>query len=336
MKAFSIQAPGEIAPIVGEAQEISAGLVKVRVTHAALTENDFLLYRRGEGLYPIIPSRSAIGVISESEEGGRFHKGDKVYLKPNAPCGNCFECRSGKPKECKSQRCYGENTDGFLRDFITLPEDNLVEIPPQADPVDLLLTESVSMAIAAIDALGIEKGEHIVVMGATPIGNLLCQLALYYQAIPILFDTDEERLQQAKAMGVYYAFHADTDIIRHVKQATAGRMARYVAYVSGSGIEIDGTLECLSSGGRLALLGCGAEVASAPLGTVLSKKLTVFGISDGYKEIASAINLLVSADINTEGLFERKVRYVDVPALFEEVKGDKLFNRVFVVDCLAD
>lgn len=84
---------------------------------------------------------------------------------------------------------------------MVVPQSDLILLPPKVTPEEGVFIESVALAIAALDKLKLEKGEHIVIMGATGVGLILAQAALYYQAVPILVDLRRDRLELAERLG---------------------------------------------------------------------------------------------------------------------------------------
>ena len=78
---------------------------------------------------------------------------------------------------------------------------------------------------AVADKIEADKGRHIAVIGATALGMILCQLLIYHQAVPVLIDSDPEKLKKANRAGIYYTLAADETLQSNLSQITGGRMA---------------------------------------------------------------------------------------------------------------
>lgn len=87
-----------------------------------------------------------------------------------------------------------------------------------------------------IDRLNVAKGTHVAVLGAGEIGNILSQLLIYHQAVPILIDSDEEKLAVAAQCGVYYTVKADETMEENIARITGGRLAAGSVYSSFCGL----------------------------------------------------------------------------------------------------
>ncbi len=87
----------------------------------------------------------------------------------------------------------------------------MYSIPDRLKDEEAVFTEHTAMAINVISKLKIDKGEHLVIVGATSIGIILAQVAMYHQAVPIVVDMRDELLESARRAGVYYTIN----IFRH-------------------------------------------------------------------------------------------------------------------------
>ena len=77
MKAWQITAKEEIA-LVEKKQEAEATDVKVRISKVALSSTDVAIFEGKKASYPIIPVRSAIGLVSEAHAMSGLKKGERV------------------------------------------------------------------------------------------------------------------------------------------------------------------------------------------------------------------------------------------------------------------
>lgn len=207
MKAWRIYEPNHLKFDEMDAQPVGEGCVKLKMLRSAVSQMDVRLYSgKLKAEYPLILGRQGVGMVTEVGEGVTSYKrGDRVAVNPVTPCRSCSACVSGHTHECTHTLTYGMTEDGFLRDFAVVPADrSFIGLPDRISDTDAIFLEHIAMAINTVGALDLEKGEHIVVYGATLVGLILAQAAIYYQAVPVLVDMRADRLSLAESLGVYY------------------------------------------------------------------------------------------------------------------------------------
>lgn len=211
---------------------------KVKVTQLLLSGSDVRSYSGAlRPKYPVVPGMFAVGVVGEAGAACvKVEKNTRVYIHDAFPCGGCAQCLAGEEENCSDLRTAGVNTEGFLRDFVVTEEANLSPLPPSVSDDEALFTGVISACEAVIDKLDAGKGTHIAVFGAGIFGNILSQLLIYHQAVPILVDESEERLAVAAQCGIYYTVKADEELKATITRITGGRLAAASVYCSYCGL----------------------------------------------------------------------------------------------------
>ena len=177
--------------------------------------------------YPVVPGRFAVGVVAEAGKGClKTEKNTRVYIHDVIPCGECARCRAGDPESCAQMRAAGSGCEGYLRDFVVTDEANLSPLPLSVSDDEALFIGIVSLCEAVIDRLRVGKGDHIAVFGGREICNILFQLLIYNQAVPIFVDADEGSLALAAQCGVYYTVRAGEALEENICRITGGRLAK--------------------------------------------------------------------------------------------------------------
>ena len=124
-----------------------AGKRKIRITKVFLNRSDALLFSGAKKMrYPRIPGRFAVGLISD-EGSAHFPKGARVLVHTAFPA----------PSDGVEKRDYteedillrGYTADGFLRDFIWVPEEELSLLPESVSDEKALLIQHIALANAA-------------------------------------------------------------------------------------------------------------------------------------------------------------------------------------------
>ena len=211
-----------IAPKQLESHELTSEMVesafdaKVKLTKCLLNQNDVASFC-GEHNYslPAILGSFGTGIIIEPGENCfGLEKNTRVYINPFQTCNDCSNCKKENPSFCTSLSVAGENAPGFLRDFAVIPAPQLAVLPDSVSDDEAIFIDYIALALNIVDTLDIQKGDHVAVLGFNTLGNILCQLIMYYQGVPILVDSNEENIETAQKAGVYYVVKPDGNAIR--------------------------------------------------------------------------------------------------------------------------
>lgn len=323
MKAWRVYGPKDVRLDDMDSQPVGENCVKIKLLHSAISANDLNVYDGSvKADYPVIIGRHGIGMVTEVGEGVRtLARGDKVAVSPYACCHACANCLAGKTTECEKMLTFGESEDGFLRDFAVVSQDDVYMLPDRIALKDANFLEHIAMAVNTVSKLDLEKGEHIVIVGAGINGIALAQVAIYYQAVPILIDMHADKLELASKLGVYYTINSvETDPYKKIFALTGGRMAETVAYIAGGSMPFGRTLDYAAKGGRVAVVGWHIpDDMTAPLSTLMSRRLTVMGVSDIGRNISSAINMLANKSVNVSQLISREIAFDECGTVIREM-----------------
>ncbi len=296
MNVWKLTAAGNL--VKGE-EDVSPeeGKRRVRVTKVLVTPEDALLYKgRNRVKYPLIPGRFATGIIAD-EGSALFPKGARVLLHSYLPAEDSgTEARSFTEDDF---RILGKTADGFLRDFVFAREEELTLLPDSVNDEKALLLYHLALAQATVDTLDVKRGEHIAVVGGNILGLFVARLLIYRQAAPVLIDSRRDRLDFARGRGVYYTSLTDDSLMGLVGTVTGGRLADGVVFVTGAG-EKDMSLpvSVCAPDKHIAFCGMTSDPISLDLGSVIKKRLTVHGVSDGTENLEMAINLVANKSID--------------------------------------
>lgn len=213
----------------------------------------------------------------------------------------------------------------MLRDFITVPQSDAILLPGKISAEEGVFIETVALAVATLDKLKLEKGEHIVIVGATDAGLALAQVALYYQAVPIVVDMRGDRLELAEKLGIYYTINiVDTDPVKKIFSITCGKMAETAAYCLLSGMPLQRSFDCLARFGRAAIVGMehlGRDMTINLL-PIFEKNVTLAPVSGADDNYLSAVNMLASRAVNVQPLITKKIPFESVGASLAEMGED--------------
>ena len=223
-----------------------------------------------------------------------------------SPCGQCEQCLQDDPDECVRVSVAGANKDGFLREFVVAEERDLSPLPPAVSDEDALFTGILSLCESVIDRLNVTKGMHVAVFDAGEIGNILSQLLIYHQAVPILVDADESKRKAAAMCGIYYTLKPDEDLENNIARITGGRMAACSVFVTDSTLAPNLPFGVTKAGGTVVYTGYTFPERSVRLKTAQERRLTLTTVINNYNNSETAINLLVNKAVNLTPFTQQK------------------------------
>lgn len=311
--------------------------VKLRITKTLLTSEDTVTYL-GEDKkvkYPIIPCTAAIGVINElPAESPEFEKGTRVYVSSVRNCGKCPHCVNSRPEFCYEFSVAGKTRDGFLKDFAVVPASDVYVLPQSIRDEDAIYIELIKLALSAIDELKIEKGQHVAVIGGTLLGSIIAQLIIYFQGVPILLDSSDEKLNLAADAGVYYTVNSTNNAEKEVSDITGGRMAPKVILIARSGESFDLAFRLAAPTASVAFVGFSFPDVELSFQDALEKRLNLFSVKTGYGNSESAINMLANKAVNLSGYSVPVTDTKDIEKNFErmaeEIEKNKTVSPIIV------
>jgi len=325
MKGVSIISPGEIRMTDLPEPKLTPGGAIVKIKSAMICGSDISAFR-GKGLppkYPIVIGHEVAGEVAEiGPEGSGLKKGDRVILNPYIYCGQCYPCSLGRTNCCQSLMVLGcRNTDGAMTEYFSHPAHLLIKAP-EAIPWELVpLAEPLTISLHALRRTALKAGEHVVIVGAGPIGFYAALAAKARGAVPILLDRIGPRLALARREGIEHTLHTDEcDAAEAIAGLTEGRMAEVVIEASGANSQIQRTLDYASYCGRIAFTGWPSGDTPIFSPTITRKELDIRGSRTGVaEEIAEALAMIASAEVNVRACVTEMVAFDQLPQAVRKI-----------------
>ncbi len=251
-----IEAPLPDGPRPGEL------LVKVRAVGLCGSDLHWWAEGRihsGQARYPQVLGHEPVGEVVEVGPGvTHFKPGDLVGMEPSLTCGHCEFCIAGRHNLCVSSRFMGgPEAQGFLRDYVVIPEHNADPVPANLTIHQATLMEPVAVWVHTYELAPVRMGDTVAILGTGSIGLLGIAMAKQSGAEMVLAcDRVPHRLKLAKDMGADVALNInEDDFLDAVMQKTNGRGVDIVFDAAGAPQTINLGLNCARSGGRFVLIG---------------------------------------------------------------------------------
>lgn len=245
--------------------QIGRGELLVRVHTCGVCGTDLKKIATGSHSAPRIFGHETTGMVVAAGEGvTRFRRGDRVLVFHHIPCRECFYCKHQVFAQCEVYKKVGatagyEPSGGGFAEYVRVMDwiverGGVVAIPDDVSYEQASFVEPVNTCLKAVDSLGLQKGETVLVIGQGPIGMILAVLAKRTGARVIVSDLFGQRLTIGKAFGLMETIDASTaDVVECVRAVTSGRGADAVILaVAGNGL-IRPSMDAARPGGRILL-----------------------------------------------------------------------------------
>ncbi|KAJ2620042.1 hypothetical protein GGI26_005336 [Coemansia sp. RSA 1358] len=204
MTAASWEKLGAIDVIQKDVPTLEPGNVLVRVAASGICGTDLHICN---GETPHANPKITIGhefagyieaIHPETKTSAKV--GDLVAIDPNIPCHACSFCRTKMYHLCASLRCIGVTCDGGMARYVSVPAA-AVFVTRGLTPEVACLAEPLSCVVHAVKQGEIKNGDHVLVIGAGPIGLMVAALAATSGAYVTTCELNDMRREVAKSFG---------------------------------------------------------------------------------------------------------------------------------------
>jgi 2-desacetyl-2-hydroxyethyl bacteriochlorophyllide A dehydrogenase len=272
----------------------------MRVVANGLCGSDYNLFNgkvapMSEGL-PVVPGHEMVGRITMIDDDAaarwRVKEGDRVAVKPLAPCGGCPDCRAGRDRWCPNSFLYsGTRVDngcglwGGMAEYMVLrPGSAVYRIPDEVSDLDSGLYNALSNGLEWTGKVGEAAiGERVLVLGAGQRGLTSAVVAKEAGAAQVIvtgLNRDRHKLALACEFGATDVLNVEEhDTVAAVRDLTDGEGVDLVVDTTpGATDPILHAIELLRPEGRLVLCGLkGREIAGLFTDKLIVKALQVRG-----------------------------------------------------------
>lgn len=309
MKAIRIHEHGDFSALKMEelAQpDPKSGEVLVRIHSVALNHLDLWVRKGLPGIsLPIIPGSDASGTIvklgTDLPEDSSLKIGDPVIILPFRSCQKCKYCLNGSEELCSEYQIPGEQIDGYMAEFVSVPVNNLLKKPEHLD-----YNHAAAFPLAFLTAyhmlttkVKVQKDNWVMIWGASSgIGHAAIQIAKHLGAKVISTAGSKEKEAFAGKIGSDFVVnYTKSAVVEEIKKLTDGHGADIVFEHVGQESWSD-SLKILARAGKIVT--CGATtgaVVQINLRHLFIKQQQIIGSTMGNRKDMIEIIQLIEADI---------------------------------------
>jgi L-iditol 2-dehydrogenase len=198
VRALRWHAPGDVRVEDVPRPEPGGGDVLVQVEVALTDATDLKAYRRGHPLLLGEPPAP----FGHEFCGVNAATGHRVVAANSAPCNGCAACRRGDESLCENLLPL---LNGAYAEFLLVPERiarrNLLRVPDGLPSVVAALVEPLACCLHGVARAGVQAGDDVAILGAGPIGLMLCACVADAGGRPIVVGGRDERRALPRAFG---------------------------------------------------------------------------------------------------------------------------------------
>jgi 2-desacetyl-2-hydroxyethyl bacteriochlorophyllide A dehydrogenase len=324
MKAIQLEKPLNFVRLdIPEASQPGLGEALLRIHRVGICGTDLSGYlgKMPFFSYPRIPGHElGVEVLAVGEGVANVRPGDKCSVEPYINCQKCYACRRGHSNCCESNKTLGVMCDGGLCERMILPARKL-HVSRKLSYEQLALVETLAIGCHAINRGNTKPGEHVLVIGAGPIGLSVIEFARISGAKTIVMDMNEQRLAFVREkMGVPDTIltRGDGEELKQLSTLTNGQLADVVVDATGSNKSMSHALAYCTFASRLVYVGITQSDLSFGHAPIMHRReLTIMASRNALPgDFTRIIQLIEDGQINTQRWITHNARFDDMIAQF--------------------
>ncbi len=274
----------------------------IAVRYAGVCDTDIQLavgYMSFEG----VPGHEFVGVVAD---GPPSWLGKRVVGEINCPCGECPDCRAGRPKYCARRTVLGiVARDGAFAAYLLLPGANLHEVPEDVADERAVFVEPLAAAVNVVERTHIPPTARVAVVGDGKLGLLVAQVLSLTAADVTVVGHHPRRAAKLAAMA---------RALPLIKPADApGRHYDVVVECTGAADGLAHALRYVRPQGTVVLKTTIADPYNIDFTAAVINEVAVVGNRCG--PFAPALKLLAEGAIDPTPLIEEIHPFEDLPAI---------------------
>ncbi len=259
--------------------------VLIKIHKTSICGTDIHIYKWDEWAkktipVPMVTGHEYVGTIEAFGSNVKDVKiGELVSGEGHIVCGRCRNCRAGRRHLCKNTMGVGVNRPGCFAEYVSIPVSNVWHCDPSIPKEIFSIFDP--FGNAAHTALSFNVlGEDVLITGAGPIGIMAAAIVKHSGArYVVITDMNPYRLELAQKMGVTRAVDISKENLNDVMNELGMTEGFDVGLeMSGNPKALNGMIDVMCHGGKLALLGILPSSAAIDWEKVVFNGLTLKGI----------------------------------------------------------
>jgi 2-desacetyl-2-hydroxyethyl bacteriochlorophyllide A dehydrogenase len=296
--------------------------VLIKVSDTGFCGSDHSLIE--SGLLPdgIILGHEASGVICDrGQQENALREGTRVIVRPTY-CGQCRECRMGKPHLCGIKRRsigVGDLPGGFA-EYVKVFPPMLIPIPPGVDSRNAALAEAFASALHGVHCAEVEGGSALVV-GGGPIGLAAVRILNVLGFGPIaLSEPVEEKRDLGKRFGADFVIDPlKEDISGQGREWTRGTGFETILECSGVSENVSLAFTLAAKGGTICIVSMFKGLAvNQPMALNFKEPRLTWSYSNTHQENIRCLAWMAEGKIDAREMITDLIPLEELPRVYRE------------------
>lgn len=263
-------------------------IIKILVAGICSTDLEIV---KGYAEFEGILGHEFVGLVQETPESS--WQGKRVVGSINIGCQHCGVCLGEGPEHCLSRTVIGiHNRNGAFADFMSLPIDNLYEVPDSVSNEQAVFTEPMAATLRILEQAVISPSEQIAVIGPGKLGMLVAQVLALNGANLTVLGRRHSSLEMADAFGLR------TSLVNEAKDNSFD----LVVEATGNEAGLAQSLRLVRPQGILVLKSTFSGVSTIDLTKLVVAEIRVIGSRCG--PFQPALHLLSRGSVRTQEMIE--------------------------------
>ncbi|KFK95561.1 MULTISPECIES: zinc-binding alcohol dehydrogenase family protein [unclassified Serratia (in: enterobacteria)] len=279
--------------------------------------------------YPRVLGHEICGeIVSMGGNVSGLQVGQRVAVIPYVSCQHCGACHSGRPNCCENISVIGVHQDGGFSEYLSVPVSNLLVVDG-VEPEAAALIEPFSISAHALRRAAVVQGDHLVVVGAGPIGLGVAAIAKADGAKVVVADTSvQRRTHVEQVLGLITLNPADNGFEAALRAQFDGMLAAKIIDATGNQQAMNHSVNLIRHGGSITFVGLfkGDLQFSDP--EFHKKETTMMGSRNATKEDFVKVGQLMAAGKITAKMMLS--HQFDFATLAEKYEVDVINNKQLI------
>lgn len=282
------------------------GEVLIKVTHAGICNTDVEITKGYMGFKGIC-GHEFLGIVEEVNAEDKSLLGKRVTGEINLGCNNCPDCFNNMQRHCQNRQTFGIlKKDGAFAEYVTLPIENVVEIPATISDEDAILIEPLAAALEILEQVHIKPADKVAILGDGKLGLLISLVLSTTQADVVTIGKHENKLDILNKQGIKTKFLKDTNEMKYYD---------IVVDATGSVDGFEKAISLVKPRGIFVLKSTVAAEKPLNLAPVVIDEITIVGSRCG--QFRPALRLLEKKVLDLKPLLSKTFDFTNAKEAFE-------------------
>jgi threonine dehydrogenase-like Zn-dependent dehydrogenase len=147
----------------------------IRIHMAGICNTDIEI-TKGYNKFKGIPGHEFVGIVEDVNIADKSWIGKRVVGDINCACGSetCEYCKQDLGRHCPDRTTLGiQGRNGCFAEYITLPVENLYEVPDHISDEVASLTEPLAAGFEILEQIEIKAGQKVLIVGDGKLGLMI-------------------------------------------------------------------------------------------------------------------------------------------------------------------